>query len=371
MNTQTYFENLKKEVDRVYLVAESARSKGYDPVKEVEIPLAMSMAEKVVGLISTIYPQMKGTKIAERILELEKEYGKLDATIVFKIAEEVARQKFCEFKNLLEAIDAGIRIGFAYSTLGVVSSPIEGFTGIKMKKTRDGKEYLEASFSGPIRSAGTTASCLVLILIDYLRETFGFARYDPTPEEIKRVYAELEHFHERVANLQYMPTEQETLFLAEHLPIQIGGEPSEKIEVPNYKNLERVDTNYIRGGFCLIIGEGLAQKAAKGFRLLKGAKKNGIKSTGFDFLEEYIKLHEKRDKGKLEDSPTYIKDLVAGRPVFGHPSKSGGFRFRYGRGRVSGFSATSLHPATMEITDGFIAIGTQLKIEKPTKGCAI
>lgn len=371
MNTQLYFENLKKEVDKVYTVASEARSKGYDPVDEVEIPLAMSMAEKVVGLISTIYPQMKGTDIAKRILELEKEYGKLDSTIVFKIAEEVARQKFCEFKNLLEAMDAGIRIGFAYATLGVVSSPIEGYTGIKVRKTRDGKDYIEASFSGPIRSAGTTASCIVLILIDYLRETFGFAKYDPTPEEAKRLYSELEHFHERIANLQYMPTEQEALFLAEHLPIQIAGEASEKIEVPNYKNLERVDTNYLRSGFCLIIGEGLAQKAAKGFRLLKGAKKNGIKSTGFDFLEDYVKLHEKRDKGKVDDSPTYIKDLVAGRPIFGHPSKSGGFRFRYGRGRVSGFSATSIHPATMAVTDGFIAIGTQLKIEKPTKGCAV
>ena len=147
MNTQLYFENLKKEVDKVYAIANEARSKGYDPVPEVEIPLAMSMAEKVVGLISTLYPQMKGTKIAERILELEKEYGKLDTTIVFKIAEEVAKQKFCEFKNVLEAMDAGIRIGFAYSTLGVVSSPIEGYTGLKVRKTRDGSDYIEASFS--------------------------------------------------------------------------------------------------------------------------------------------------------------------------------------------------------------------------------
>jgi len=371
MNTQTYFENLKKEVDKVYSISNEARSKGYDPADEVEIPLAMSMAEKVVGLISTLYPQMKETKIAERILELEKEYGKMDTTIVFKIAEEVAKQKFCKFKDLLESMDAGIRIGFAYATLGVVSSPIEGFTGLKIRKTRDGRDYIEASFSGPIRSAGTTASCIVLILIDYLRETFGFAKYDPTENEIKRVYTELEHFHERVANLQYMPTEQETLFLAKNLPIQIAGESSEKIEVPNYKNLNRVDTNYLRSGFCLVIGEGLAQKAAKGYRLLKSAKKNGINSTGFDFLEEYIKIHEKRDKGKADDSPTYIKDLVAGRPIFGHPSKSGGFRFRYGRGRVSGFSATSVHPATMEVTDEFIAIGTQLKIEKPTKGCAV
>lgn len=371
MNTQKYFENLKKDVDEVYSIATLARSKGYDPVHEVEIPLAMSMAEKVVGLISTIYPQMKGAGIAERILDLEKEYGKLDSTILFKIAEEVAKQKFCKFENLLQSMDAGIRIAFAYTTLGVVSSPIEGFTGLKTRKTREGKEYIEASFSGPIRSAGTTASCVILIVIDYLREIFGFAKYDPTPDEIKRVYAELEHFHDRVSNLQYMPTEQEALFLAEHLPIQVAGDASETIEVPNYKNLERVDTNYLRSGFCLILGEGLAQKAAKGFRLLNRAKKNGIQSTGFDFLEEYIKIHEKRDKGKADDSPTYIKDLVAGRPIFGHPSKSGGFRFRYGRGRVSGFSATSLHPATMAITDDFLAIGTQLKIEKPTKGCAV
>lgn len=373
MNTQEYFENLKTEVDKVYAVANEARAKGLDPVDEVEIPLAMSMAEKVVGLISTIYPQMKNTKIAERILEMEKEYGKLDSTIIFKIAEEVAKQKFCSFENTLQAMDAGIRIGFAYITLGVVSSPIEGFTGLKIRKTRDGKDYIEASFSGPIRSAGTTASCMVLMLIDYLRELFGYAKYDPTEDEIKRVFAEMEHFHDRIANLQYMPTEEEGLFLARHMPIQVAGDASEKIEVPNYKNLERVDTNFLRSGFCLILGEGLAQKAAKGFRLLNNAKKNGIVSTGFDWISEYVELHEKRNAGKDDKgtSPTYIKDLVAGRPVYGHPSMPGGFRFRYGRGRNSGFSATALHPATMGITDNFIAIGTQLKIEKPTKGCAV
>ena len=371
MKTENYFKNIKSQVDLIYDVAQKARAKGFDPVDEVEIPLAMSMAEKVVGLISTMYPQMKDSGISKRILELEEKFGKLDPTVVFKIAEEVSEQKYCKFENLIEAIDAGIRIGFAYITLGVVSSPLEGFTGIKIGKTRDGKEYLNAYFSGPIRSAGTTASCLVLMIIDFLREKFGFAKYDPTEEEIKRVYTELEHFHDRITNLQYMPTEAEALFLARHLPIQVSGEPSEKLEVPNFKNLERVDTNFLRSGFCLILGEGLAQKAAKGFRLLNKAKENGIRATGFDFLGEYVELHEKRDKGKVDDSPTYIKDLVAGRPVFGHPSRSGGLRFRYGRGRNSGFSAAAVHPATMGISDDFIAIGTQLKIEKPTKGCAI
>jgi len=371
MNTEQYFKKLEKDVKGIYKVANEARKKNLDPVPEVEIPLAMSMAEKVVGLISTIYPQIQKSGIDKRILELEKQYGKLDPTVAFEIAEEVAKQKFCKFSSLLEAIDAGIRVAFAYITLAVVSSPIEGFTGLKLRKRLDdNKEYFEASFSGPIRSAGTTASCLILMVIDYLRELFGYAKYDPTEEEIKRVWSEIEHFHERIANLQGMPTEEEALFLARHMPIQIAGDPSEKIEVPNYKNLERVDTNFLRSGVCLIMAEGLAQKAAKGFRLLNEAKSNGIKSTGFDWIKEYLKIHEKRNIGKTDDSPAYIKDLVAGRPVFGHPSRSGGFRFRYGRGRNSGFSATSVHPATMAVTDNFIAIGTQLKIEKPTKGCA-
>ena len=371
MKTEEYFKQFEKEIRTVYAVAEEAKKQGYDPVSKVEIPLARSMAEKVVGLISTIYPQLTGVGIEKRILNLEKQWGKLNVAIAFKISEEIAKQKYCKFSNLLEAIDAGIRIGFAYITLGVVSSPIEGYTKLELGKTKEGKEYFKAYFSGPIRSAGTTASCVVLMLIDYLREIFGYAKYDPSEEEIKRYYIENHDYHERITNLQYMPTEEEALFLASNLPIQIEGDPTEKREVSNYKNLERVDTNFIRGGMCLIFSEGLAQKAKKGLRLLDGVKEKGFQSSGWDFLRDYVKLHDKRDLGKTDSSPTYIKDLVAGRPVFGHPGRSGAFRFRYGRGRNSGFSASCVHPATMAITDGFLATGTQLKIEKPTKGTAV
>ena len=229
MNTQQYFKKIEKEVRQVYEIVSEARAKGLDPVKKVEIPLAMNMAEKVVGIISTMYPQMEDSGIAKRISELEKEFGKLDATVSFKIAEEVAKQKFCKFESLLQAIEAGIRIGFAYQTIGVVSSPIEGFTELKLEKTRDGKEYFKAYFSGPIRSAGTTASCIVLMIIDYLREIFGYSKYDPTEEEIKRYVTENTDYHERVTNLQYFPMEEEMAFLAKNLPSQIAGDPTERL----------------------------------------------------------------------------------------------------------------------------------------------
>ena len=371
MQIPEYFSEIEREVKQAYDVARTARKKGLDPIGDVEVPIAMSLAEKAIGLVSTMYPQLQDKRITDRIIELEKQYGQLDIAVALGIAEEIAREKFCKFANLLQAMEAGIRVGFAYTTLGVVSSPIEGFTELKTGKTRAGEAYLIAYFSGPIRSAGTTASCVVLMIIDYLREAFGFARYDPDEQEVRRYVTENYDYHERVTNLQYLPTEEEIMFLARNLPIQINGDPTEEREVSNYKDLPRVETNFIRGGMCLIFSEGLAQKAQKGLRLLRGAQTKGFKATGWEFLDEYIALHKKREKGSTDTSPTYIKDLVAGRPVLSHPSRSGGFRFRYGRGRAGGFSATAVHPATMALSDSFLSFGTQLKIEKPTKGCAI
>ncbi|MEK6924943.1 MAG: DNA polymerase II large subunit [Nanoarchaeota archaeon] len=373
MNSEQYFKHISDEVKRAYDVAGIAKAKGIDPINKVETPIAISLAEKAVGLISVIYPQLQDVNIINRILELEKQYGQLTMSVCLGIAEDIAKQKYCKFESQLQAIDAGIRVAFSYFTLGVVSSPIEGYTELKVNKTRDGKDYLVAYFSGPIRSAGTTAGCVALMVIDYLRELFGYAKYDPTEDEIKRYITENYDYHERVTNLQYLPSEEEITFLAKNIPIQIAGEPTEQREVYNYKDLPRIETNFIRGGMCLVFSECLAQKAAKGFRLLKIAKENGFKSTGFDFLEEYINIQKKKVKGSGEGDgvPTYMKDIVAGRPIYSHPSRSGGFRFRYGRSRNAGFSATSVSPATMAISRNFLAVGTQLKIEKPTKGCAI
>ncbi len=369
LESEKYFEEFAKEIEKNYEIARKARARGLDPLDEVESPLALNMASKVVKLIAIKYPQLDDIRIVNRILELEKEYGALDSMVSFKIAEEIAKEKFCKFETQIEAMDAGIRVGFAYTTLGVVSSPIEGYTGIKIGKTQLGESYIKAYFSGPIRSAGTTASCVVIILIDYIRQLFGYSRYDATELECKRTITELYDYHERINNLQYLPTEEEAYFIAKNLPIQICGDPTENREVSNYKNLPRIETDLIRGGFCLIIGEGLSQKAAKGVRILKSLQKKDLQISDWEWLNEYVKIHEKRERGKSDLSPTYIKDLVAGRPVFGHPGK--GFRFRYGRSRTSGFSAVSINPDTMAITNNFIATGTQLKTEKPTKGCIV
>ena len=57
MKTEEYFQEIEREVRILYDIAGEARKKGLDPTDKVEIPLARSLAEKVVGLIATLYPQ--------------------------------------------------------------------------------------------------------------------------------------------------------------------------------------------------------------------------------------------------------------------------------------------------------------------------
>ena len=377
-----YFAKLNLGVNEAYLLAAEARSKCLDPETDVPIPLAKNMAERVVGLISVVAPKILGKGIPERILELEKEYGQLDWRVGFKIAEEVAKKKFCSFEDDREAIEVGIRTGFAYLTLGIVSAPLEGLIGIKFKQTKAGQTYFALQYAGPIRAAGGTASSTSVILADYVRAKLGYAKYDPDEKEINRYVSEVHDYHDWVTNLQYHPSDEELRFLVFHLPVEVDGDPTEKREVSNYKDLPRIETNLIRGGVALVLAEGLSQKAPKLWkRLAKWGKSFDLE---WDWLGEFIelkkKIHAAEGKGNKEekDKPkqaaannTFILDLVAGRPILTYPLREGGFRLRYGRSRNSGFSCCCLHPATLIVLYKYIAIGTQMKTERPGKATVV
>jgi len=289
MDINEYFKLIEKEVKDAYEVAGKAREKGIDPSTSVEVPVATSLAERVLGLVSVLYPQIIDERIVKKIQELEALHGPLDPAVALTIAEEIAKEKFCKFASHHEAMEAGIRVAIGYLTLGYVSSPIEGFIQLKLKKTSNGEDYFAPYYSGPIRSAGGTEAAFSLVIIDYLREIFGYARYDPTESEVKRGIHECYEYHERITNLQYLPSEQELDFILRNIPVQISGDPSEEREVYNYKDLPRIETNFIRSGFTLVTGEGLAQKAPKILKRILKLREKGFKLSDWDWLEEFCK----------------------------------------------------------------------------------
>ena len=196
----------------------------------------------------------------------------------------------------------------------------------------------------------------------------GLAPYKPRPEEVER-YVEEIALYKTLQHLQYTPTDDEIRLIVRNLPVCVDGEQTEDEEVQGYRNLERVATNKVRGGIALVIAEGIILKAPKVKKYV-----DKLKFDGWEFLDKIIAGSKPADEGdeeKIKPKDKFLVDLIAGRPVFGHPSRPGGFRLRYGRSRNTGFAAAGVHPASMTIMDDFIATGTQLKVERPGKAAAM
>ncbi len=376
---QQYFDSITRETNRLYEAAKKAREKGFDPEPKVDILLATSVAQRVEGLISSVAPSIQNSGLAQRITELEEQYSAGDWRIALLIAEEVTKEKFCKFKDLKEVAEVGIRTGLAYITMGIIAAPLEGLVEVKLKKRRDGKNYLALYYAGPIRGAGGTAEAISVVIADYIRRKLGIADYDPTDEEIKRYQVEIDDYLSKVAHRQYKPTAAELALIIRNIKVEITGSPTERYEVSQSKRLERVETDLIRGGMALVITEGVSLKAEKLWKnLSKWKDEFGL--ADWDWLKEFIKLKNEihsveafMEKGSQKVLPidSYLSDMVAGRPVFGYPLRSGGFRLRYGRTRTSGFAATNIHPATMATLNNYVATGTQVKVERPGKATVV
>ncbi|MCL2550074.1 MAG: DNA polymerase II large subunit [Methanimicrococcus sp.] len=370
---QEYFARLEEKLHKEMEIANTARSKGEDPRPYVEIPLAKDLADRVENLIG-----VKG--VAQRLREMEEE-GKNREEAALLIGREIAEGKVGNFTSKQAAVDAAIRVSMAVLTEGVVAAPIEGIAEIRIDKNNDGTEYLRIYYSGPIRSAGGTAQALSVLVGDYVRRSIGLDRFKPRKELVER-YAEEIRIYKRTASLQYSPTDDEIRLIVENCPVCVDGDATEDAEVEGYRNLPEIPGNRLRGGMALVIAEGMILKAPK-------VKKhvNNLKMDGWEFLDTLIAGTKTGDSAegdgpaaagktksenvKVKPKNKYIQDLIAGRPLFSHPSREGGFRLRYGRSRTTSFAAAGINPATMYILDDFITNGTQLKVERPGKAAGM
>jgi DNA polymerase II large subunit len=353
---ESYFRSVEAEVDRAYAVAEKARHSGYDPEVTPEIPRAQDMAMRVEKLL--FHLGIEGISTEIRALSATMPREEVALTIARRIARDPARGD-----SMATRVDAALRVGLAILTEGILVAPLEGLAEVHVHEDREHGPYIELYYAGPIRAAGGTAQALSVLLADVVRRDLGLAAFHPEPDEVGR-YKEEIPLYKYYQHLQYVPTPEEIDLVVRHVPVAISGEATEgDAEVSAFRNLPRVPTNGIRGGACLVIAEGLCQKAAK---LRKIVEKLGL--DGWEFLSEVG--HNTSDEEEAR-TPKYLQDSVGGRPVLAHPNHPGGFRLVYGRCRTTGLAACAINPATMVLLQNFIAIGTQVKLEYPGKATAM
>lgn len=358
-DVRRYFESLQEGVEACYRLARSARAKGFDPELDVETPLTQDLASRVERLLKDY--DVEG--VARRIRELAAGHDREELAIL--VAKEMALRPAPSKER---AVERAVRVGLAILTEGILVAPLEGLADVRVKRNADGTSYVDLSYAGPIRSAGGTGQALSVLIADVVRRELGIGRWQPTRQEVER-YKEEIPLYKQVQHLQYAPSDDEIDLIVSNSPVGINGEGTEDAEISGYRNLPRIETNRIRGGACLVIADGMCLKAPK---ILKHVRRLNI--DGWSFLDAYLtsrvsSADERADR--VEPSEKFIQNILAGRPVLCYPSRAGGLRLRYGRTRATGLAALALHPATMHILNEFIAVGTQIKTERPGKAGAV
>jgi len=375
-----YFQILQQGVEDAYEVAETCRQQGLDSRNFVEIPKAEDMASRVQQLLKFL--QHRNT--AKQIRELNKQLGGNRELIAIEIAKivcwesiveeydlenETLKSKFNHLKTTKTDIEIGMAIyhgvcaGLAVITEGILVAPLEGVVDCHIINNPNKTKALAINYAGPIRSAGGTGQAISVLLADYLRRDFNLEKPLLSKQEIERYIEEVLLY----PNLQYKPSADEMRSICQQVPVYITGEGVGK-EVSGGRDLPRVPTNNVREGMLLVMCEGMLLKAPK---LKKYTDQLNL--DGWDFLEDYCATPNENTDIKVTFKPKdkYISDAVAGRPTISQPMAHGGFRLRYGRARGAGLAATSIHPASMIATGGFIIAATQMKIERPGKATVV
>ncbi|HDM92383.1 MAG TPA: DNA polymerase II large subunit [Candidatus Korarchaeota archaeon] len=366
MELDAYFLELEKKVAELYEVAQRARSVGLDPSPNVEVARGDTLPQRLVALFNR--PDL--AEMTEKYLR--QGLGKVE--IAFKVAEEILSSRSGTQEELAEL---AVRVGMAIMTDATVSAPIEGINSVRIKvNPRDGSCYLAVYYNGPIRTAGGTEGALSVVLADFVRQKLGLDRYKPTDAEVER-YAEEVELYKRAVHLQYNSTPEEVKFVARNLVVEVTGPPTEQVEVSTNRDLPTVETNRVRGGAVLVLNDCLLQKRKKLAKIIPKLREVvGFDDSGWAWLGGHAEEeanHEEALSGcpYVEPSYKYLRDSVVGRPVLSHPSAVGGFRLRYGHARNTGLASVGVHPATMVILDEFLAVGTQVRIERPGKSAVV
>ena len=353
-----YYSKLSSETYMIYERAASAKSTLVDSSGVIEPKIVFDLADRVA--------KMHEIDIAEPLRELLQTNGKELSALI--LSKEIASGKYSPPDAPLEAkLDLAVRVGLAIVTEGVTIAPLQGISEVKIKKNKDGSQYLSVSIAGPMRSAGGTESAVTMLIADHVRKTAGLAKFQANSfdDETGRFVEELRIYEREASSFQYHIFDEDIERVISNLPVELDGIDTDPFEVVNHKGMARIKTDRVRGGALRVLNDGLIGRSKK---LLKRIEL--YKLDGWEWLNDL------KGAVQLGDDPEdaaakRMREVITGRSVLSMPNKVGGFRLRYGRACNTGFASVGIHPVIAEILDYTIVAGTQIKIDIPGKGATV
>ncbi|MDH5568330.1 MAG: DNA polymerase II large subunit [Nitrosopumilus sp.] len=353
-----YYTNLSTNTYSIFEHAAKAKSSLVDSSGIIEPKIAFDLADRVA--------KMHEIDIAEPLRELLKINGKELSALI--LSKEIALGKYTlPDASIQEKLDLAVRVGLAIVTEGVTIAPLQGISEVKIKKNKDGTEYLSVSIAGPMRSAGGTESAVTMLIADHVRKAVGLSKYraNSFDDETGRFVEELRIYEREASSFQFHILDEDIEHVISNLPVELDGVDTDPYEVVNHKSMTRIKTDRVRGGALRVLNDGLIGRSKK---LLKRIELYNL--DGWEWLND-LKGAVQTGDNQEDAAAKRMREVITGRSVLSMPNKLGGFRLRYGRACNTGFASVGIHPVIAEILDHTIAVGTQIKIDIPGKGATI
>ena len=353
-----YYTELFTGTYSVFEHAALAKSTLVDSSGIIEPKIAFDLADRVA--------KMHEIDIADPLRETLSVNGKELSALI--LAKQIALGKYCLPDATMEdKLDLAVRVGLAIITEGVTIAPLQGISEIKIKKNKDGTDYLSVSIAGPMRSAGGTESAVTLLIADHVRKIAGLSKFQANSfdDETGRFVEELRIYEREASSFQFHILDEDIEHVIANLPVELAGVDTDPFEVVNHKSMTRIQTDRVRGGALRVLNDGLIGRSKK---LLKRIEL--YKLDGWEWLND-LKGAVQAGDNQEDAAAKRMREVITGRSVLSMPNKLGGFRLRYGRACNTGFAAVGIHPVIAEILDHTVAVGTQIKIDIPGKGATV
>jgi len=353
-----YYTNLSTDTYSIFEHAAKAKASLVDSSGIIEPKIAFDLADRVA--------KMHEIDIAEPLRELLKINGKELSALI--LSKEIALGKYAlPNASIQEKLDLAVRVGLAIVTEGVTIAPLQGISEVKIKKNKDGTEYLSVSIAGPMRSAGGTESAVTMLIADHVRKAAGLSKYQANSfdDETGRFVEELRIYEREASSFQFHILDEDIEHVISNLPVELDGVDTDPYEVVNHKSMTRIKTDRVRGGALRVLNDGLIGRSKK---LLKRIELYNL--DGWEWLSD-LKGAVQTGDNQEDAAAKRMREVITGRSVLSMPNKMGGFRLRYGRACNTGFAAVGIHPVIAEILDHTVAVGTQIKIDIPGKGATV
>ncbi len=353
-----YYSKLSNETFSIFEKAADAKSSLVDSSGIIEPKIAFDLADRVA--------KMHDIDIAEHLRKLLKSNGKELSAL--NLSKEIALGKYSlPDASLEDKLDLAVRVGLAIVTEGVTIAPLQGISEVKIKKNKDGTEYLSVSIAGPMRSAGGTESAVTMLIADHVRKAVGLSKFQANSfdDETGRFVEELRIYEREASSFQFHILDEDIEHVISNLPVELDGVDTDPFEVVNHKSMARIKTDRVRGGALRVLNDGLIGRSKK---LLKRIELYHL--DGWEWLND-LKGAVQTGENQEDAAAKRMREVITGRSVLSMPNKLGGFRLRYGRACNTGFASVGLHPVIAEILDHTITVGTQIKIDTPGKGATV